>query len=77
MRSAPTRAISPIGRLTQNTDRQPRVSVSTPPSTHPLAPPVAAAAVHQPTARRRCAPGSLSALSRASAAGDSNAAPTP
>ncbi len=68
---------TPTGTLIRNTQRHPAYSVSNPPSTHPDAPPPAAAAVQIPTARRRAAPGSVTALSRASAAGVSRAAASP
>ena len=71
------RATSPMGTLTAKIQRHPAYSVMSPPSTQPLAPPPAATAVHQPTARRRPSPGSLSVVSSASAAGESRAAPAP
>ena len=50
------RTASPTGTLIPNTHRQSAYSVSSPPSSQPVAPPPAAAAVHTPTARRRPAP---------------------
>ena len=71
------RTASPTGTLIPNTHRQSAYSVSSPPSSQPVAPPPAAAAVHTPTARRRPAPSSVLAVSRASAAGESSAAADP
>jgi hypothetical protein len=75
--SAIARTTSPIATFTAKTPGHPAYWVISPPITQPLAPPAAATAVHQPTARRRASPGSLSVVSRASAAGDSSAAPAP
>ena len=65
------------GTLTRKTAGQPNASTSTPPSTQPDAPPPAAAAVHQPTARRRCSGSANVAVSSASAAGVCTAAAMP
>ena len=71
------RTASPIGTLIPNTHRQSPYWVNAPPSSQPVAPPPAAAAVHIPIARRRPGPASVLAVSNASAAGDSSAAAVP
>lgn len=48
-----TRAIATIGRLIQNTDCQPRLSMSTPPTMGPRAVEMPTTAPHTPTARAR------------------------
>ncbi len=65
------------GTLTRKTQRQPSNPLSTPPSTQPLAPPPAAAAVHQASARARAAPSGRMSVSSASALGATSAAPDP
>ena len=51
--------------------------MSRPPSTHPAAPPPAAAAVQIPTARCRSWPSGVITVSMAKAAGDNRAAAAP
>ena len=67
----------PIGRLMKNTQRHESVSVSTPPSTRPTAPPPAAIALQMPSAFVRSAPSANVVVTIESAAGETSAAPRP
>ena len=88
-RAAPSRRLSasstgasaaaarPIGTLTNSTHCQPSVSVSTPPSSTPAAPPEPATAPQTPSALLRSAPSLKVVVTIDSAAGESSAAPRP
>ena len=68
---------SPIGTLTNITQRQDRNSVRKPPATRPVAPPAADTVVNRPMARTRCWPSGKTDVSSASEEGAASAAPTP
>ena len=76
-RQARASAPAAIGTLTNITHRQPAYSVSRPPIRTPRAPPAAFIALHTPKARTRALPAGNVAVSSASAAGASAAAPMP
>ena len=66
-----------MGTLTNRTQRQSSRSVSTPPSSTPMAAPLAAVADHAPNAWRRCEATTNLVVSRLSVAGARMAPPTP
>ncbi len=68
---------SPIGTLTNITQRHDTSWVSTPPATSPMAPPAADTVVKRPMARTRWGPSEKTVVSRASEDGAARAAPTP
>ncbi len=76
-RQARASAQAAIGTFTNITQRQSAYSVSSPPSSTPMAPPAAFIALHTPKARTRARPSGNVSASTASAAGASAAAPTP
>ena len=74
---ATSAAAIPIGRLISRIQRQPRVSVITPPSSVPVAPPAPFIAPHSPTARIRSGPAGNEEVMIASDAGAMIAPPSP
>ena len=72
----PANAATPMGRLTKKMDRQPSVSVSTPPASGPMAVAPPSVAPKAPSARARAAPEN-SARSSGVAVANSTAPPTP
>ena len=77
VRGASAAAISPIGTLTNSTQRQLSPLVRTPPSSTPAAPPAPATAPQIPSARLRSAPSAKVVVMIDRAAGDTIAAPSP
>ncbi len=75
--STPAPSRTAIGMLTQKTDRHPRVSVRKPPRNSPVAPAVAPAALHSPSARVRSSDVPAVARRRLSAAGTVSAEAVP
>ena len=77
VRGASSAAMSPIGTLTNSTQRQLRPLVRIPPSSTPAAPPAPATAPQIPRARLRSAPSANVTVMIDSAAGATIAAPRP
>ena len=69
--------MSPIGTLTNSTQRQLRPLVRMPPSSTPAAPPAPATAPQMPSARLRSEPSANVVVMIDSAAGETIAAPEP
>jgi hypothetical protein len=67
----------PMGRLMRNTQRQDAQAVITPPSTRPRDAPPMATAAYRASARLRLRPSGKAEITRARAAGEAIAAPTP
>src|SRR6202034_4628087 len=68
---------SPIGTLTNITQRQETSWVKAPPATRPIAPPAADTVVKRPMARILWGPSEKTVVKRASEDGAASAAPTP
>ena len=77
VRGARNAAMSPIGTLTNSTQRQLRPLVRIPPSSTPAAPPAPATAPQIPSARLRSEPSANVVVMIDSAAGETIAAPSP
>ena len=68
---------TPMGTLTNSTQRQFSQSVSMPPASRPIAPPPAETAANTPNARFRSGPSGNVVAIRASDVGEAIAPPTP
>ena len=68
---------TPIGTLTNITDRQPKAPVSRAPMISPTAAPHAVASTNRAIARARCGPGLVMAVGNTSTLGAASAAPPP
>ncbi len=68
---------SPMGTLTNITQRQDTSWVNAPPATRPIAPPAADTVVNRPMARIRSRPSEKTVVKRANEDGAASAAPTP
>src|SRR6202035_1053865 len=76
-RGAAAATTAPIGTLTKSTHRQEAISVRTPPSSNPSAPPAPDIAAYTPMARVRDGPSGKVSPMRARAVGAAMAPPTP